>query len=86
MRSSCAKGLFWRNEKGAKEVDFLLRIGDHVIPVEVNSADYVGLDSLNEYMKQYRPAWSIRISEKNFGFENGIKSVPLYAAFCVSPG
>ena len=28
-------------------------------------------------------AYSIRISSKNFGFENGIKSVPLYAVFCV---
>ena len=26
---------------------------------------------------------SIRISKKNFGFENKIKSVPLYAVFCI---
>ena len=76
---------FWRNEKGTKEVDFLLRIGDDIIPMEVKSADNVGSDSLNEYTKQYRPSWAIRISEKNFGFENGIKSVPLYAVFCVIP-
>ena len=25
----------------------------------------------------------IRISAKNFGFENNIKSVPLYATFCI---
>jgi hypothetical protein len=27
--------------------------------------------------------YGIRISKKNFGMENGIKSVPLYAVFCV---
>ena len=35
------------------------------------------------YIKQFKPKYSIRISGKNFGFENGIKSVPLYAAFLV---
>ena len=35
------------------------------------------------YMKQYNPKYAIRISEKNFGFENNIKSVPLYAVFCI---
>ena len=29
------------------------------------------------------PKYAIRISEKNFGFENNIKSVPLYAVFCI---
>ena len=29
------------------------------------------------------PKYSIRISAKNFGFENNIKSVPLYAVYCL---
>ena len=55
------------------------------------AADYTkqkGIDntqskSLNEYMKRFKPKYAIRISDKNFGFENGIKSVPLYATFLV---
>ena len=38
---------------------------------------------IEEYMKTYNPQYAIRISEKNFGFENNIKSVPLYAVFCI---
>jgi len=34
-------------------------------------------------MKRFKPKYAIRISGKNFGFENGIKSVPLYATFLV---
>lgn len=34
-------------------------------------------------MKNYSPKYAVRISEKNFGFENNIKSVPLYAVFCI---
>ena len=44
---------------------------------------YGRLPSLNEYIKLFKPVYSIRVSEKNFGLENNIKSVPLYAVFCI---
>jgi len=34
-------------------------------------------------MDKYKPKYGIRISTKNFGFENNIKSIPLYAVFCL---
>jgi hypothetical protein len=34
-------------------------------------------------VKKHKPEYAIKLSTKNFGFENGIKTVPLYAAFCV---
>ena len=77
------KPYFWRNDKGTKEVDFILSLKGKLIPVEVKSGDNTGSASLNEYVKLFRPAYCIRISEKNFGFENNIKSVPLYAVFCI---
>ena len=77
--------LFWRNDKGTREVDFLIRLNGSIIPVEVKSGENVASDSLGEYTKQFAPAFSIRVSEKNFGFENGIRSVPLYAVFCICP-
>ena len=80
------KPYFWRNEKGTNEIDFVIPLSGKLIPVEVKSGGNVGSASLNEYVKLFRPAYSIRISEKNFGFENNIKSVPLYAAFCIRDG
>lgn len=77
------KPYFWRNKKGTKEVDFIIVLDGQVVPIEVKSGERVGAASLNEYVKLYEPAYSIRISEKNFGFENNIKSVPLYAVFCL---
>lgn len=74
---------FWRNEKGTKEVDFLLMQEGKIIPVEVKSGSNTKSDSLNEYVRLFKPEYSIRISEKNFGFENNIKSIPLYAVFCL---
>lgn len=83
LASSGFKPLFWRNETGTKEVDFIIPLGGKLIPVEVKSGIHVGSTSLTEYRKRFSPPWSIRLSEKNFGFENDIKSVPLYAAFCI---
>lgn len=65
------------------EIDFILYNDDGLIPVEVKSDDNTRSTSLKKYINRYNPNYAVRISSKNFGFENGIKSVPLYAAFLV---
>ncbi|GAP72159.1 hypothetical protein SAMD00024442_26_5 [Candidatus Symbiothrix dinenymphae] len=77
------KSLFyWKNDNSG-EVDFVLQEDINVIPVEVKRGINTRSRSLTMFMKQYRCPYGIRISQKNFGFENNIKSVPLYAVFCV---
>lgn len=66
------------------EIDFLIKINGDIIPVEVKSGRRTNSKSLNEYIKKYTPKFSVRISSKNFGYENNIKSVPLYAVFCIN--
>jgi predicted AAA+ superfamily ATPase len=74
---------YWESQ-GKAEVDFIIQDNDgNIIPIEVKSSDNVRSKSLNQFVAKYNPIYSIRISSKNFGFENGIKSVPLYAAFCI---
>lgn len=66
------------------EIDFLIKLDGDIIPIEVKSGRRTTSKSLNEYIKKYNPKYSIRISTKNFGFENNIKSIPLYAVFCIN--
>lgn len=73
---------YWKSNSDA-EIDFILYNEDGLIPIEVKASDNITSKSLNSYMKQYNPKYAIRISSKNFGFENNIKSVPLYAAFLI---
>ena len=73
---------YWESKSQA-EVDFLIVLHGYVIPVEVKAAENNRSRSLSVYMERYRPQMAIRISSKNFGFENGIKSVPLYAVFAL---
>jgi predicted AAA+ superfamily ATPase len=73
---------YWTSE-GKAEMDFVLQKGDAIIPVEVKTGTRVKSKSLALFAEKYKPAYAMRISLKNFGFEHGIKSVPLYAAFCI---
>jgi predicted AAA+ superfamily ATPase len=77
------KKLFYWTSGNEAELDFLLTLDNVIIPCEVKSSDNVKARSLQEYVKKYSPKYSIRISAKNFGMENGIKSVPLYAVHCL---
>lgn len=80
-----AKGItpyYWTSENKA-EVDFVSQIDGNVIPIEVKSADNVRAKSLKIYTGKYNPEFSYRFSAKNFEFENGIKSVPLYGVFAI---
>jgi hypothetical protein len=73
---------YWESERGA-EIDFVIQREGKLIPIEVKSADNTRAKSLKVYMDTYRPAYAIKLSAKNFGFEDGKKTVPLYAAFCI---
>ena len=73
---------YWATANNS-EIDFIIYNDDGIIPVEVKASDNTQSKSLNSYVKQYKPQYSIRISSKNFGFENNIKSIPLYATFLI---
>ena len=73
---------YWESERGA-EVDFVIQRDGVIIPIEVKSADNTQAKSLKIYIENYKPQYSIKLSAKNFGFEDNKKTVPLYAAFCI---
>ncbi|HPE41426.1 MAG TPA: AAA family ATPase [Bacteroidales bacterium] len=74
--------MYWESD-GKAEIDFVLQLENAVIPVEVKKGKRNRSKSLHLFLEKYKSPYAIRISKKNFGFENGIKSVPLYAAFCI---
>lgn len=73
---------YWESN-GKAELDFIIQKGLDIVPIEVKTSTHTKSRSLDLYIKTYNPKYAIRISEKNFGFENNIKSVPLYAVFCI---
>jgi len=75
--------LYYWTSGGNAEVDFILEKENRVIPVEVKAREHVKSRSLSVYQNSYKTSDIIRISGKNFGFENNIISLPLYAAWLV---
>ena len=73
---------YWQSERGA-EVDFIIQREGRLIPIEVKSADNTRAKSLKVYMDTFKPEYAIKLSSKNFGYEDNKKIVPLYAAFCI---
>ena len=82
---SLGYSLYYWQSNGIAEIDFLLYTEDGIIPLEVKASDNVQSKSLNVYIEKYKPEYSIRMSSKNFGYDNEkkIKSIPLYAIFCL---
>ena len=73
---------YWQSE-GKAEIDFVLQLDGRVVPVEVKKGRHSRSKSLSVFMEKYTSEYAIRISKNHFGFENRIKSVPLYAVFCI---
>jgi predicted AAA+ superfamily ATPase len=79
-----AKGItpyYWESA-GKAEVDFVFQDKQgNIIPLEVKSSAHVRSKSLGRFIELYKPPYAIRVSARNFGFERGIKSIPLYGVF-----
>ena len=73
---------YWESARGT-EIDFVIQRNEQLIPIEVKSADNTRAKSLKVYMETYDPEYAIKLSAKNFAFEDNKKTVPLYAAFCI---
>lgn len=80
-----AKGydLYYWESGSAAELDFVLQKDDQIIGIEVKKGEHVRSRSLSVFMDRYKTAHSIRLSLKNFGGKEDLKSIPLYAICCI---
>lgn len=77
--SSGLKPYYWgMQSKG--EVEFIVRGHDGVVPIEVKSGSNVKSTSALNFAKKYGCPYVVRITAKNFGETELVKSLPLYAA------
>lgn len=86
MQALVSNGIspYYWSSPGKAELDFVFQDRQgNIIPLEGKSADNVRAKSLKMFISLYQPPYAIRVSAKNFGYENGIKSIPLYALFCL---
>jgi len=70
--------LYWVNEKGHSEIDFVLQYNGEIIPIEAKSSENARAKSLKVYMDMEKPAHAVRTSLRNYGTQDNLYSVPLY--------
>ena len=71
---------YWTSGQTA-ELDFLLQKDLDIIPVEVKKGTKVRSRSLDVYRQKNACRTAIRLSARNFGESNGLRSLPLYSVF-----
>ncbi len=72
---------YWhRLERGSNaEVDYVIRQGSEIVPVEIKSGYSGKMQSMRLFMKEKNLKRGIRSSLENFGRDGNIEIVPLYA-------
>ena len=80
---SSGNDLYYWESNSIAELDFVMQKGNQIIGIEVKKGEHIKSRSLSVFINTYQPSYAIRFSMRNFGEKDGLKSVPLYAAFCV---
>lgn len=76
--------LYYWTGKANAEIEFMVEYNNLATPLEVKAGLRVTSKSLDVYKNSHKVNYVFRTSQKNFGMDNNIKSVPLYALFCVA--
>ena len=73
---------YWRSAHAA-ELDFLVEHQGEILAIEVKRSEHTKSRSLSVFKDTYRPDRAVKLSLKNFGYADGVFSVPLYATHCI---
>ena len=72
---------YWHREarNSNAEVDYIIQVGDKIIPLEVKSGIKGKMHSLRLFLKEKNTEYGYRISLENYASYENIKVLPLYA-------
>jgi len=70
---------YYTNDRGSCEVDFVIDVGNQIVPVEVKAEVNLKAKSLKTYRDKYSPRISVRTSMADYRKEEWLVNLPLYA-------
>lgn len=81
----CGYSLYYYQSDGKAEINFIIqdRKGN-IVPVELVDKRLTKAKALSLFMSKYKVDSALRFTEDNFKKKNGIKYIPVYAAFCLA--
>lgn len=74
---------YWRREDSTLEMDFFLRDGDGLVPLEVKGGNNrsKSLRELIDSSKYPQVKWGVKLADANIGFANNVLTMPWFCAF-----
>lgn len=69
---------YWSSDKGIAELDYIIQLGKHNIPIEVKSNENLQAKSLKTFVEKYNTKINIRTSLSDYRHEGWLTNVPLY--------
>lgn len=71
---------FWNREQksSSAEVDYLIAIDSHIVPIEVKAGSIGTLRSLKLFLEEHQTPFGVRISEVPFSFTSQVLNLPFY--------
>lgn len=70
---------YYTNDRNACEVDFVIDMGERIVPVEVKAEVNLKAKSLKTYCEKYHPEFAVRTSMADYKKEDWLINLPLYA-------
>ncbi|MCR5623536.1 MAG: ATP-binding protein [Treponema sp.] len=77
---SCAglNPFYYSSPNSSGEVDFLVQIGEHIVPVEVKAIENLQAKSLKAFHQKWQNEFSVRTSLSDFRRDGWLTNIPLY--------
>ena len=70
---------YYTNDRGSCEIDFVVAIGEQIVPIEVKAETNLRAKSLKTYRERFEPELSVRTSMADYKKEDWLLNLPLYA-------
>ena len=78
LKSANIRSFYYANDDSRGEIDFMVDIGDAVVPLEVKSGKNISARSLREFKIKHPESHPVITSTLPIGERGDIKIVPLY--------
>jgi predicted AAA+ superfamily ATPase len=70
---------YWSKANAQQEVDFVLQLGEDIVPIEVKAEENLHAKSLRQFVSENESRVAYRVSMSNFREESWMTNLPLYA-------
>ena len=70
--------MYWGNDTGLAEVDFLVQYDGQIIPIEVKASVNLRAKSLKTYIDKYHPTVALRTSQADYKQTDSLYDIPLF--------